>query len=89
MSKINELYPAELSDLPIKKCERAMYKLVVLLKYYRRLYALAVSGKVKRSLLQREAFKGCGVSRGTLQRWEHRLRVNGLRGLVDMRGGGH
>ncbi len=39
--------------------------------------------------LRKEAAGKVGVPLSTLQRWQHRVRLTGLRGLVDSRGGDH
>jgi len=90
MSETIECFPSELADLPPKKRKGVMQRWSKLCTYYRLLQQLGYhchSWGAKR--LREEAAEKSGVPVPTVQRWQHRIRLKGIRGLIDGRGGDH
>ena len=80
----------EFADLSPKKARDAIRKWSKIQRYYSLLqksgyYSHCSGGK----RLRGEAAGTIGVPVNTVQRWQHRIRLKGIRGLVDGRGGDH
>ena len=82
----------ELAEIPEKKRAKALRKFGVIQEFYKFERSLLAGGKPVKRAAAISLFAGCLIGRGptekSLWRWLAAYRREGLRGLVDTRGGG-
>ncbi len=80
----------ELADLSPKKARDAIRKWSKIQRYYSLLQKSGYCSYCREGKrLRGEAAGKIGVPIPTIQRWQHRIRLKGIRGLIDRRGGDH